>query len=610
MSSLSRRNFLRAFGVASASSMLVACGGGSNNASEGSASADGEAAAAPSSIAVCLASEPDNIDPCMNSAVDGATMLVHLFAGLAKWEKDGDTFSIVADCAKELPEGEVQDDGKVVYVYELKDGLKWSDGEPLTAGDFEFAWKRAGNVATGGDYYYMFENVDGYDDEDESAVLNVEALDDTHFQVTLSNAVSYWNELLAFPVMFPVREDVVADEGWATDPATYVSNGAYTMTGWEHNSVITVEKNANYHDADQITMDKIEFFLSDDANNMLSNFQNGTWQLIDDVPTNEIASLKETYPDEFVVDGQIGTYYVSWNVNEEILPDPSKFKTPEEAEAARAEIRNALSWIIDRTYICDDISQAGQVPAASFVAMGMKDPDGTDFTETSNGGKGGYYSVDPADLQDNFDKCIEVLKKYYTFDDASGSFTDIPSLVYLYNTSEGHKAIAEYLQSAFGQVGLTMTLENQEWNTFLNTRKAGDFSIARNGWVADYTDPICFLDMWTTISGNNDVQFGRGNHKDVKAYDLDLTDVDGYDTKVEGGTWSETYDVLISDIKSETDNDKRYALMHKAEDLLMSTGCICPLYFYTDLYMIDGSVKGFFSIPLGYKFFHYATIEA
>ena len=611
MSNVTRRDFLRAFGIASASGMLVACGG---NKTDAASSASGNAAsgtdATTSTLAVCLASEPDNIDPCMNSAVDGATMLVHLFAGLAKWEKKGEKYEIVADCAKTLPEGEVQSDGKVVYTYELVDGLKWSDGQPLTAKDFEFSWKRAGNVATGGDYYYMFENVDGYDAEKEDAVLNVKAVDDTHFQVTLANAVSYWNELIAFPVMFPVREDVAKDEGWATDPKTYVSNGAYTMTGWTHNSVITIEKNENYHAASEITMPKIEFYLSDDANNMLTNFQNGTWQLIDDVPTNEIANLKQKYPDEFVVDGQIGTYYISWNVNKEILPDPSKFATPEEAEAARAEIRNALGTIFDRNYICEQIAQGGQIPASSFVALGMKNPDGSDFTSTANGGKGGYYSVDAKDLQSNFDKCKEVLKKYYKYDDASGKFTDIPAQVYLYNTSEAHAAIAAYLQSALDQLGLTMTLENQEWNTFLNTRKAGDYSIARNGWVADYTDPICFLDMWTTVSGNNDVQFGRGNHAGLKMYSLDLTDVAGYTTKVDKGTWAETYDVLISAIKSESDNDKRYALMHKAEDLLMSTGCIVPLYFYTDMYMISKKVKGFFSIPLGYKFFHYTTIEA
>ncbi|MBD8959757.1 MAG: hypothetical protein EGQ82_04745, partial [Clostridiales bacterium] len=165
-----------------------------------------------------------------------------------------------------------------------------------------------------------------------------------------------------------------------------------------------------------------------------------------------------------------------------------------------------------------------------------------------------------------------------------------------------------YLQSAVAGVGITMNLVNQEWNTFLNTRKNGDYSIARNGWLADYNDPICFLDMWVTASGNNDVQFGKGAHETLKMYNLDLTDL-GYDVKVENGTWAETYDVLISLIKSCTDNTVRYQLMHRAEDLLMQTGCIVPLYFYTDIYMLDDSVKGFFSNPLGYKYFMYCTIE-
>ena len=154
---------------------------------------------------------------------------------------------------------------------------------------------------------------------------------------------------------------------------------------------------------------------------------------------------------------------------------------------------------------------------------------------------------------------------------------------------------------------LSLSLENQEWNTFLNTRKAGDYTIARNGWVADYNDPNCFLDMWTTASGNNDVQFGKGEHANYKGYSLDLTPF-GLDTKVENGTWAETYDVLISAIKSCTDPETRFAMMHVAEDMLMETGCICPLYFYTDLFMISDDVDGFFSNPLGYKYFMYTTV--
>ena len=268
-------------------------------------------------LSVCLASEPDTIDPALNSAVDGGTMCSHLFSGLAKWAEDENgVLSIVADCATELSEPVINDDGTATYTYKLVDGLKWSDGQDLTAKDFEFAWKRAASSELGADYGYMFEVIKGYPDD-----LAVTAVDDTTLEVTLTNEVPYWNELMAFPTYFPVREDVVSNEAWATDPSTYVSNGAYKITGWDHNSVITLTKNENYHDADNVTMNEIKFYLSDDANNMLTNFKNGTWQLIDDVPTQEIPTLKAEYPDEFVVAGQIGTYYVCWNINEPLLPE-------------------------------------------------------------------------------------------------------------------------------------------------------------------------------------------------------------------------------------------------------------------------------------------------
>ncbi len=267
-------------------------------------------------LAACVGSEPDTIDPALNSAVDGAILTSHLFAGLAKWDQDAEgKLVIAADCAEELTEGVVNEDGTVTYTYTLKDGLKWSDGQELTAADFAFAWKRAASTELGADYGYMFEVVKGYPDD-----LAVEAVDAKTLTVTLNNTVSYWNELLAFPTYFPTREDVVANEGWATDSSTYVSNGAYTMTGWDHNSTITLTKNENYHGAADVTMQELKFYLSDDDNNMLTNFKNGTWQLIDSVPTNEIAALKVEYPEEFVIAGQIGTYYVCWNINEQLLP--------------------------------------------------------------------------------------------------------------------------------------------------------------------------------------------------------------------------------------------------------------------------------------------------
>ena len=595
---------------------LVACGGG---ASSSAPSASGDAASSTPStpavqeLSVCLASEPDTLDPALNSAVDGATMVSHLFSGLAKWSQDANgNLVIVADAAEELVEGVVNEDGTVTYTYTLRDGLKWSDGQPVTAADFEFAWKRAASVELAADYGYMFEVVDGYADvwaetPAADAELNVHAIDEKTLEVTLATSVAYWNELLAFPTYFPVREDVVANEAWATDPSTYVCNGPYTITDWAHDSVITLTKNENYIDADTITLDVLKCFLSDDSNNMLTNFENGDWQMIDDVPTNEMAALAVDYPTEYNVVGQIGTYYVCWNINEEILPADSTL-TGAEAEAAKAEIRNAIGLLFDRNYIVEEIGQAGQVPASSFVAMGMTNPDGTQFYETAGDNSfPGYYDVSVDAYEANWASAIDTLKKYYTFDEATQQFTNFPTLTYLYNTSDAHKAIGEYLAGALSAVGITMNLENQEWSTFLNTRKNGDFSVARNGWLADYNDPICFLDMWTTVSGNNDVQYGKGDHAALAMYDLDLTGL-GYDVKVEDGTWAETYDVLIATIKGETDNEKRFELMHIAEDILMESGCIVPLYFYTDIFMIDDAVEGFFCNPLGYKYFMHCTV--
>ena len=612
------KNKVLAAGLAGAvlASLSTGCGSGNTGSAGGSTGTSGSGA---QEISVCLASEPGTLDPALNSSVDGATLCAHLFSGLAKWETDDSgKLSIVPDLATDLPEGVENADGTVTYTYTLRDGVKWSDGKDVTANDFVFAWNRAASPDLAADYCYMMEVIKGYEDmwatdangdlTSPDAKLAVTAKDDKTLEVTINNYISYWNELLAFPSYYPVREDVVSNESWATDPSTYISNGAYKMTSWEHNSVITLSKNENYVDSADVTMDTINFYLSDDANNMLTNFENGSWQLIDDVPTNEMANLKAKYPDEYQVKGQIGTYYVCWNINQDLLPASSTLTGADKIKA-ESEIRRAFSLIIDRNYIVENVAQGGQVPASSFVAMGLTDADGTEFYKNAGTSSDydGYYDVSPDSYQSNWNEAIEILKKYYTFDEATQKFTDIPSMTYLYNTNEGHKAVGENIQGIFAGIGANMAMENQEWATFLETRKNGDFTVARNGWLADYNDPISFLDMWTTNSGNNDVQYGKGDNADVAAFSIDCTDV-GVDLKVENGTWAQTYDALLSKIKTTTDPTTRYALMHKAEDMLMETGCITPVYYYTDIYMISKNVSGFFSNPLGYKYFMYCTV--
>ena len=271
--------------------------------------------------------------------------------------------------------------------------------------------------------------------------------------------------------------------------------------------------------------------------------------------------------------------------------------------AAEAEIRTAISLLLDREYIARQIAQGGQVPASTFVPKGMTDADGTEFYANTD-----YFDPSQASYEANFTQAMDILRKYYAYDEKTGKFQNFPTLQYLYNNSDAHRAVGEYLQNVLGGVGISVSLENQEWNTFLNTRKQGDYALARNGWVADYNDPICFLDMWTTRSGNNDIQFGKGDHATEALYSLDLTPY-GVDYRITGGTWAQTYDVLIDAIKRQTSAETRYEMMHLAEDMLMQTGCITPLYYYTDLYMIDSSVSGFYANLLGYKFFHTTAVN-
>ncbi|MBQ1950882.1 MAG: peptide ABC transporter substrate-binding protein, partial [Clostridia bacterium] len=336
------------------------------------------------------------------------------------------------------------------------------------------------------------------------------------------------------------------------------------------------------------------FAFNDDDASLLSNFKNGSYKFIDSVPNDEISNLKQSNPDEFFVEGQLGTYYISFNVN-----DPA-FKDFTEEE--KAKIRKAMGLMIDRNYICEEIGQAGQVPAAGFVAMGLTEPDGTEYISKNgtNGDGKGYYSVAKEDYAANCAEAVKLLTEVAT---SSGKFTvadkkvsGFPTVAYITNEGSGHEAIAAYLQSVWGTYGINVTVEKQEWATFLNTRKEGNYSVARNGWLGDYNDPISFLDMWITSSGNNDSQFGKGAHTSYAGY-------------AGGKTWADSYDKLIAEVKTSTDAAKRFELMHDAEDILMETGAICPIYYYTDIFMCSKDVQGFFSSPLGFKYFQFASLK-
>ena len=575
-----------------------------------------------SGLSVCLASTPDHVDPALNSAVDGASYAVHLFGGLVRYvpSADGKSVELAPDLAKELPKP-VAEGEKVSYTFTLRDNVKFSDGTDIEPSDFVKSWNRAASYtpedsevegALDADYSYMFEVIDGYDSlNDKGAAGTLAATDYNNFlnltaddtkntlKVVLPVDVPYFYELCAFPAYMVLKDadKLPSDGSWAKNPNGFVSSGAYTLKSFEKDVKMVIEKNSSYWDAENVTTDKINFVFSDDTSAMLAQYNAGELQLIDDLDA-ETVSQKQNAADYHSI-GQLGTYYISWNINGDTFKDFS-FTEPQ-----KAEIRNAISLLINRKQIVTNVTKMGQTPSTGFVGAGLTDPAGGEFVDHNGvNGDGKGYCGDANNYDANKATAITTLKKYFTYDDNTKKFTNFPTIEYLYNTNSGHQAVAEAVQAQFKEVGITVTAKNQDWAQFLNTRKKGDYSVARNGWLADYNDPISFLDLWTSDSGNNDCQFGKEGHASVGGYEIDLSGIGTYGKLT--GTWAATYDAVIGYIKSEKDTATRYKLMHKAEDLLMSTGCINPIYNYVDNWLQAEKLTNVYASPLGFKYFSWA----
>lgn len=594
----------------------------------------GASSAAPKAqeLTVCLASEPDSIDPALNSAVDGATMLVHLDSGLYRYQQKNGKLELTLDLAEKIekstvevtdhePDGdgwkEVKYSNGTRYTVTLREGIKWSDGSAIKSDDFIYSWNRASGASLAADYGYMFEQIaDGvaHETDDEAfPSLAMAKVDDRKFTFDVMVDVPFMDQLLAFPTYFPVQKATIdANDGetkgkWATEPSTFVSCGAYKMESWEHGSSIVLVKNPNYWDAANIKLDKITFALSDNDSAMLASYKSGQYQMIDSVPNEQIDQLKKDYPKEFTIAGQMGTYYISFNVNSSVFSKAAN-------EADRAKVRKALGLFIDREYIVKEIGKAGQIPANAFVSAGLSDPAGGEFVDHNGPSRdgAGYYNKGESEAayEANVAEAVRLLKEVgYAYDESTKKFTDFPAFKYLYNTNTGHEAIAKNIKDTLARYGITVTLENQDWSTFLQTRKQGNYDVARNGWVADYDDPSSYLTMWTTQSGNNDCQFGKGAHANEAIYSADLNNDGQIGANEQNLTWAQSYDVLMANAAKETNAAKRFQILHAAEDVLMSTGAICPIYYYTDIYMLKQNVEGFFSSPLGYKFFMYCNVK-
>ena len=625
---------------------LAGCGASSTATSgSGSAAATSENAATASTESVLntdtstlyinLASEPDRLDPALNSTVDGAVLAVNSFVGLLTYDENGQLIPGVAESY------DVSEDG-MTYTFHLRES-KWSDGTELTAKDFVYSWNRAANPMTASDYSYLFDGLIAKNEIAEEMVANpeydaaaaeaaaaageeystpaevysdaalaeqeannilvgVEATDDYTLTVTLVSPCPYFLSLCAFPTFFPVPQaSVEAADTDGTNPgawaleAGFVSNGPYTCTAWNHDESMTYTKNPNYYDADSVSIETLQFMLSADDTAIYNAYMAGNLDFIDTIPNEEIPNHNGTDP-EFHIAANIGTYYVGFNVNSKLFEG----KTPEQASA----MREAINLLIDRQYIVDTIGQTGQELANTFVPAGMSDSNGAEFRQNTDSytypdaEAVGYFDPSEDAYDENLQTAISLLESAgYEFDDNGMLSSSTPlSFTYLTNEGAGNEAIGAAIQQDMAAVGITVDVETQSWNVFLNERKAGNYDVCRQGWLADFDDPINMLEMWTTESGNNDAQFGR-------------TDDSGVIPSYAPQNW-DTYNDLIASIKAETDLTARVALMHQAEDMLMETWAVVPLYYYNDPYMQKSNVEGIYTNSFGYKYFHHATKTA
>ena len=549
---------------------LAACG---SSASTGAANATGEAAdaaeAGSNGFTVQLGPNPETLDPALNAAVDGGNTLITIEEPL-----------LIIDENNEVKPGqaesyEVSDDG-LTWTFHMRDGLKWSDGSDLTAADFEYSFKRLASPDTAAPYAETVVGmIDGYQDaignpdadgntttDPDWDALNVHASEDGKtLTVQLSYPCSYFDKLASFVATSPVQQATVEANGdaWCTEPDTYVCNGPYMITEWTPSERIVLSKNPYYvggWDSSKIVSDTITLLLLEDSSASYAAYNSGEAQLVKDVPTDEIPSLTRAEDGgDFYLDEIMGTYYISLNDQEEPFTD--------------VRVRKALSLAIDRDYVANTIMQGIYTPATALVGPGIVDENGY-FMDNANGGE--PYISD--DYEANLEEAKSLLAEA-GYPDGEG----FPTITYSANDSGYHIPVAEYLQQAWGELGITMNIDKVEWSSFIPMRRAGDYDVSRNGWSMDYNDPSNMLELFTTNNGNNDGKYANPE-----------------------------FDQVIEDSRV-ADKTTHFEKLHEAEDILMNDAACIPVAYYNDFWLQSPSLKGTWHSPYGYWYLQYGYIE-
>ena len=491
----------------------------------------GETLADDQTFTYSMLDEFTTADPQMVEDVEGSYFVRDLFEGLMNQDSDGNLIPGVAT-------GYTTNEAKDVYTFTLRDNAMWSDGNPVTAHDFVYAWRRLADPATASPYSWFadimaLENVGAVMSGDSpTSALGVTALDNHTLEVRLTASLPYFAAMTTHASTFPSPQWRVRTFGddW-TKPGNIVGNGAYVLTEHIPNETATRERNSLYWNNDATIIDKVVTLIMNDENTDFTRWEAGETDK-GALPSGQYPRLKVKYPDEAISFPRLCTYYMTFNLSPS---GPEAFKD--------VRVRQALSYALDRSVVTDKILQGGQIQAFTFTpgtTAGFEVPS-VAFGEMS---------------QDQRNVNAKLLLA------AAGYGPDNPlKFEYLYNTSEGHKKIAIAAQQMWKEtLGAEATLANQEWKTFLKTRGGQNFDVARGGWCGDYNEASTFLDLMTTPSGYNDGKFSNAE-----------------------------VDELMISARTMSDATSNYT---RVEEIMANEMPIIPVYHYTGVFMLRNSLKG------------------
>lgn len=494
--------------------------------------------------------EPASLDPYLVTGHTEHRILTSLFEGLTTANQK--TLEVEPGVAESW---EVTPDG-LTYTFKLNPNAKWSNGEPVTAHDFVYGWKRHLTAKLASEYAYMLwclKNGEKYN-KGEVADFNevgAKAVDDTTLVVNLEYPAPYFLSMQIHYSWFPVHQATVEKFGPMDDrtnrwilPGNMVSNGPFKLISWEPNQSIRVEKNEHYWDAARIKLEAVEFYPSDDLSVQERRFRSKEVDVIETLLATKVDTYRKENPDVLFIEPFVGTYFYRFNTTRPPFND--------------VRVRRALAMAIDRESICRDVLYNVVVPAAAFTPPGLA----------------GYTAE--ASIPYNLEEARNLLTEA-GFPNGQG----FPAVEILYNISEDHQRIAEAIQDMWKKnLGINVGPANKEWKVYLSSLTTLNYDIARSAWIADFMDPINYHECFITDGGNN--RTGWSNAE---------------------------FDRLVSEARFELDQTKRYAALQQAEKIMMEEAPIAPIYSYRQRFLKSPDVKGLDANVQGYLNYRYIYVE-